>query len=556
MTFFVDLCKACRIIRKWDESRPKICPSCGKPIIFKQNDGIKRIVFLDSVRFIVTNYYQCTDPSCVNHVKFTMAPLLSIPGRKYGLDVWAKVVRFHFKTRLSYNDVSALMLDEYHIKISPSTVRTICQYFEAAGAKAADERTLELVRENGRIILSIDGTGDSEGGPGLWILSDRVTGRVLYATVLEHATVANLGRVILDVKATYGVEISYVISDRQDTIVKAVSRVLKGVPHQFCHYHFLKNLAKPVIKRDNVLLTKLKSKVKGFNLVAHARDPVKGEQVTRDSSVHVILRPLSDELLNAVATTGDGIERFPGLEAYANLEHVLKVITPMLARVYFHRVMVSLLTIKKNLAELLDAQRGLNEEIKSLVEDFNRIRHVLGQRGRTPRHVRAKADTWAKMLRGRLKRSGLQDKPSLLKSKGCKASDPVTDIYHEWSRLYHTHRPGLFAVYGRKDAEFTNNPVEWTFRDGRSACRKRFGRGNTGWFYIVHGKNYCKIDQLDLSESNVKCILVEADGDEVIEGLAEMKGYNKRTRRTWRIRDKDTGNMKLLEERLMMCLAS
>lgn len=554
MTFFVDLCKACKIIRKWDEDMPKKCPACGGQIKFKQNDGIKRIVFLRGARFVVTNYYQCLDPECVNHVKFTMAPLLSIPGRKYGLDVWAKVVRFHFKTKLSYNDVSNLMLDEYNIKISPSTVRDICQYFEVAGAKEADKETLEMVKRNGRLILSIDGTGDADGGPALWILMDRVTGRVLHATVLEHSSIANLGRLLLDVEAKYGVDISYVVSDRQDTIVKAVKHVLPGVPHQFCHYHFLHNLAKGIVKRDNALFTRIKGHVKGTNLVEHSHEPKQGERLSAKSSVHVLLKPLADELLNAVATTGDGIKRFPGLEAYANLEHVAKELAPFLSWRVPNRIKISLEAVYNRLMTFLEERRPFKDEIASLVEDFTRIREILGLHDRPVEEVRVKGGEWVKTLRSRLERLGMESDPANLKWNECPVSASVPKIWQEWIRLFHTHEAGLFAVYGRDDAEFTNNPMEWTFRDGRGDCRKRFGRGSTGAFYIAHGKNYCKVDQLDLSESRVKCILVEADGDEVIEGLAELKNFNKKTRRQWRIREKDTGNMKLLEKHLLLCV--
>ena len=47
-----------------------------------------------------------------------------------------------------------------------------------------------------------------------------------------------------------GVPIVGVISDKQESICLAIERQLSGVPHQLCHYHFLKDLAQPVCEAD------------------------------------------------------------------------------------------------------------------------------------------------------------------------------------------------------------------------------------------------------------------------------------------------------------------
>jgi hypothetical protein len=56
---------------------------------------------------------------------------------------------------------------------------------------------------------------------------------------------AMLGQLLEKVKAL-GVPILGIISDKEKAIVSAVGRVFPGVPHQYCHLHFLKNIAKPM----------------------------------------------------------------------------------------------------------------------------------------------------------------------------------------------------------------------------------------------------------------------------------------------------------------------
>lgn len=101
-----------------------------------------------------------------------------------------------------------------------------------------------------------------------------------------------------------------------------------GVPHSYCQYHFLDHVAEPIIAKDSHLLTCLRSDVRDISMVEnHVAERVK--PVGRKSPVGDVFAPLIEELKCAVATTGDNIKVFPGIEAYANLEHVLSQIAPL-----------------------------------------------------------------------------------------------------------------------------------------------------------------------------------------------------------------------------------
>ena len=55
-----------------------------------------------------------------------------------------------------------------------------------------------------------------------------------------------------------------VVSDGQDSIRKAVKKALDGVPHQLCHFHYLREAAKPVYEADRHAKVQLKKKVRGI----------------------------------------------------------------------------------------------------------------------------------------------------------------------------------------------------------------------------------------------------------------------------------------------------
>ena len=54
-----------------------------------------------------------------------------------------------------------------------------------------------------------------------------------------------------------------VISDGQRSIRKAVARALPGVAHQLCHFHYLREAAKPIFEADRHAKAQLKQQVRG-----------------------------------------------------------------------------------------------------------------------------------------------------------------------------------------------------------------------------------------------------------------------------------------------------
>ncbi|MFO0957697.1 MAG: transposase [Isosphaeraceae bacterium] len=58
--------------------------------------------------------------------------------------------------------------------------------------------------------------------------------------------------------------IAGVVSDGQTSIRKAVERALPGVPHQLCHFHYLREAVLPVYEADRHAKVRLKKEVRGI----------------------------------------------------------------------------------------------------------------------------------------------------------------------------------------------------------------------------------------------------------------------------------------------------
>ena len=74
--------------------------------------------------------------------------------------------------------------------------------------------------------------------------------------------------------------ITGVISDGQDSIRKAVAQALPGVPHQLCHFHYLREAAKPIYEADRHAKKELKKRVRGIRPIERQAEKALRQRTT------------------------------------------------------------------------------------------------------------------------------------------------------------------------------------------------------------------------------------------------------------------------------------
>ena len=109
----------------------------------------------------------------------------------------------------------------------------------------------------------------------LWVLRDCLSGEVLAARSLLSSREAELAALIGEAAAGLGVPVAAVLSDGQQSIRKAVASALPGVPHQLCHFHYLREAARPIYEADRHAKEELKKRVRGVRPIE--RELVGGE---------------------------------------------------------------------------------------------------------------------------------------------------------------------------------------------------------------------------------------------------------------------------------------
>jgi len=116
----------------------------------------------------------------------------------------------------------------------------------------------------------------------LWVLRDCLSGEVLLARSLLSGRQQDLAELIRQVHDNLPVPISGVISDGQHPIRKAVAKVLPGVPHQLCQFHYLREAARPVYEADRHAKKELKKQVRGVRPIERSlegrTDPVRRQK--------------------------------------------------------------------------------------------------------------------------------------------------------------------------------------------------------------------------------------------------------------------------------------
>jgi hypothetical protein len=65
------------------------------------------------------------------------------------------------------------------------------------------------------------------------------------------------------------------VSDGQRSIRIAVAKALPGVPHQLCHFHYLREAAHPIFEADRHAKKELKKRIRGIRPIERA---VEGRQ--------------------------------------------------------------------------------------------------------------------------------------------------------------------------------------------------------------------------------------------------------------------------------------
>jgi hypothetical protein len=181
------------------------------------------------------------------------------------MDVIALVGSLRYRRHCSVTEIHE-ELSSRGMEISPrSVINLLDRYDELVSLTLGDNQRLQRITQaQGCVTLAIDGMQPDVGHEVLWVLRDCLSGEVLLAKTLLSSRAEDLGALLEAVVAGLEVPVLAVISDGQSSIRKAVKESLPEVPHGLCHYHYLREAARPIYEADRNAKKELKKRLRGI----------------------------------------------------------------------------------------------------------------------------------------------------------------------------------------------------------------------------------------------------------------------------------------------------
>jgi len=444
------------------------CPEC-QHALWAGYDNYRTVTTLDAVTRLTLRVRRCPNPDCPRFrlpYRPEAEPHFALPHHEFGFDVLALVGRLRHAEHRSVPDIHR-ELTRRGVALAERTVTNLLdRYDELKALSTADPRRLgPLLKKQRRVVLAIDGLQPDVGHEVLWVLRDCLSGEVLLARSLLSATATDIAALIAEVKAALPVPISGAISDGQESIRKAVAQALPRVPHQLCHFHYLREAAKPISEADRHAKKELKKRVRGVRKIERMAEGAGDEDVEAE-----VVRGYCAAV--RAALTDDGL---PPLSASGlKLHDRLGKIAASLDRVQV--LAGSWPTGLKKLRQLL--RRGLEETAAlwpAVQAGYRWVRRVA-------RLLKSQAMWPAAEVRRRL-----SEVLRRMRQAARAAEGPLAGQLGHFVKVTKSYWPGLFACYGSKDIPRTNNDLEHLFGSHRYHERRASGRRRGSPGLVVSG---------------------------------------------------------------------
>jgi hypothetical protein len=432
------------------------CPICQHRLC-ADYANFRTVTTLDGVTRLTVHVRRCHNPacSCYRQPYHPEAEAhFALPHHEFGLDVIALVGRLRHAEHRSIPEIHQELRRRGVVLAQRSVLNLLDRYDELRALATADpQRLRRRLQGQAGVVLAIDGLQPDVGHEVLWVLRDCLSGEVLLARSLLSATTADLATLLAEVRAALPVPITGAISDGQQTIRQAVAQELPGVPHQLCHFHYLREAAKPIYEADRHAKKELKKRVRGVRPLERAAEAAEDDEAELVRGYCAAVRS---------ALTDDG--RPPLLASGLRLHERLEAIAASLDRVAAQ--VGALPGGLKKLRQLL--RRGLEETaalwpaVRVAYRWVKRVAQVLANAAQRPAaHVRRRLS----QILSAMRQAAAQTQ----------AKEQRAQLQH-FVKVTKSYWPGLFRCYASADIPRTNNDLEHLFGSHRYHERRASGR--------------------------------------------------------------------------------
>lgn len=529
----------------------KKCISCNTPVIYLYPSGGHEYRDFDGRIKEIRKYYCCKNPDCeLYNIPYNPTPLNVLPFKQFSLGLWKYIAQEAKIFKQKPAQICERIQESFDVPISESTVRKYINEIDAFLSNQIDQRTLQILKAQGKIILALDGQKPDKQGSALWLFVDLISNRVLNILILESADHLILHSIVEEIITVYEVDLVGLVSDKQGSIVKMRDTFYPEVPHQYCHFHFLQNLWNHIEIKDGSLQKELAKVVNNLYILTVSKTTKILFEGIGKSSIREVFREVENTLRSLIKASSKKFDRLRGIIVYERLKQYVEEIGDTLLKEDPERKIVRLMMKTADvLRHALEEWEIRYRECVELNEQFQLIRKALGkepeeEKGVVPnnsalreeklRNLDEKFDVIWERVKGF---GGIEDR-SQLRTFLPQKDKPAAIIEQEWVRLYGSYRRGLFAYYDFPILAKTNSVMESRFSQEKSIFVSRVGKSKVGAQIRIRGEHVLK--QLYVGKQEVKEFLHELgtdyDREQIKKELEALTYRTKEESKKWNMK--------------------
>jgi hypothetical protein len=282
---------------------------------------------------VVTRLVHGPDASCKSRGRpFSPEAELSISRPRWciGWDVLCWLGHRRFARHWSVPQLRAEFKDTPQSTLSDDAIaHYIGLYQTMLAARQPDpERLAEDYRDSEALVLTLDGLQPEKGHETLYVVRELMSKRVWFAEPLLSRATQEGQRVIVLARQwaeRLAKPVRGGMSDKQEAVVTAIAAAFPGIPHRYCHNHFLRDVAKPVLAMDSRAKVKRRRKVRGLRAIercvlaerrqATASEPTPPHETSQAAEAPLSALPAAAALVPCASSAGGVVRTDSPLEA-------------------------------------------------------------------------------------------------------------------------------------------------------------------------------------------------------------------------------------------------
>ena len=470
------------------DKRP-ICKYCKKPMKIISSPIIGPIVGLTENYNVQKRGYRCGKALCPGGEEAIIKPKNKIypPKSDFDYKVYAKVARFRWALKLTYEEIIAKMEKKYGIILSLATTERMLKTYEIGCSQKYKPKYREKIKANGGVLLTIDGMKPLKGNSPLYTVRDEFTGLKLYSKRLTSESTKQIKEVLISAKqrieTELGVKVIGIMSDAHPKQRKAIAEVFPNVPHCLCHYHFYNYVFRAPKDLDSNLMTQTRKFLRGlYYLNKEKIYDNQGKHWTPNSSFTRELLKILRALANWRRRPKD--PNFVGAELFSRLTDILDLLEDTITKIdaagkhFEDEIVIRGLYLK--IRAYIDMNQDKIRELETIKLYLKEIKGILDD-------GKASFENGLELLESYCKKLA----PLQLRDD----CGPVEAQFIEHLTEYVETKGDLLFNYKRvKDAPKTNNLHELSFKQLKHFLRKIIGFRTAKSYLLSHGEHIIFVD--------------------------------------------------------------